>query len=955
MLDNTQITYIKNLQQASKENRLVIFAGAGTSVDAGIPLWNQLIGELSNNLPEEIKQNYQNDNLQLAEFFRERSDDRDYYDRIEKILLGRSTSSNSIHSAILALHPCHIITTNYDTLLEEAVLKNNRQYFVVASDNDLPRNHGENLIVKMHGDLNHHDIILTENDYYDYARKFPLIRSFVISQFVSKVVLFVGFSFNDPNLKFIMREIKSELGKDMQHVYLLTDANLPEIENDHQFRRGINVLSINKEEANQELESLNVSLCDDVSLSEKGQTLVNQLSLIQNYKTNTSLIGMAIDFAKENLQEVKSLGYSWRCMFPRSQRADFTREGTSIYLPEKYLKELKEVLSSKENIRKLIRTYGKEVGELRETLIRDDINIINHFIIETESYRNKSNRNKAYDGVDYIYNLDQAKLSSRISQLREQGLTYTIKDLELPYILFQSGHYYEAYKIYEELAPQMWLCKRYALFFICIYNMHYVSIPAIRSQAGVSGVNTSSIRNKYDNINLEEELRQLPLAEGVREMFSDLINRKQLNENLIKINDFLQQIVTQREGAEKGTLISYNSTIKIVIWNFVTFLDFVNANYLIIDNNFNGQLYYESVTRCIVNSNLIPSKPHQSKLENLFKEVLIIMVHKNSTNRLKEILKNVGKNRKLTTDDAFKNKIREYIENLYSLKSDTEGIIKDNELEQFFKNIILICNAIKDCPKYEHLDDLISKYWNRLRLYTFVEEISVLFDYNPPSAQSAGSILSLLAESKRNDFNVNQLAQILVKAIHNEHKTWDYPNYIGAIERKDNTDFAAMVTIVLPEDKRLIVVEWMKKNFKSLCEVASAETICSLHFLTPEIFDKYKSKPYVSRDFQGECNLAQYLKNIYISQDYPDLTSRIEAYAETNLCLKFMLHPIEFKEYNDKKFKPEWFEWLKDKEIQLICDKQEALSAMKRYADNSRYGFYFKKRLTSILWKNFKS
>ena len=240
-------------------------------------------------------------------------------------------------------------------------------------------------------------------------------------------------------------------------------------------------------------------------------------------------------------------------------------------------------------------------------------------------------------------------------------------------------------------------------------------------------------------------------------------------------------------------------------------------------------------------------------------------------------------------------------------------------------------------------------------MYTFVEEISVLFDYNAPSAQSAGSILSLLAESKRNDFNVNQLAQILVKAIHNEHKTWDYPNYIGAIERKDNTDFAAMVTIVLPEDKRLIVVEWMKKNFKSLCEVASAETICSLHFLTPEIFDKYKSKPYVSRDFQGECNLAQYLKNIYISQDYPDLTSRIEAYAETNLCLKFMLHPIEFKEYNDKKFKPECFEWLKDKEIQLICDKQEALSAMKRYADNSRYGFYFKKRLTSILWKNFKS
>lgn len=43
MLDNTIISYIKALQAASKENRLVIFAGAGTSVDAGIPHWNDLI------------------------------------------------------------------------------------------------------------------------------------------------------------------------------------------------------------------------------------------------------------------------------------------------------------------------------------------------------------------------------------------------------------------------------------------------------------------------------------------------------------------------------------------------------------------------------------------------------------------------------------------------------------------------------------------------------------------------------------------------------------------------------------------------------------------------------------------------------------------------------------------------------------------------------------------------
>lgn len=950
MLDSTQITYIKSLQKASKENRLVIFAGAGTSADAGIPLWGKLITELSEVLPENVRDNYKGDNLQLAELFREVSDDKDYYDKIESVLLNRATSPNSIHNTILSLHPCHIITTNYDTLFEEAALKNNRQYFVVATDSDLPRNHGEKLIVKMHGDLKHHNIILTENDYYDYARKFPLIRSFVISQFVSKVVLFIGFSFNDPNLKFIMREIRSELGSNMQHVYLLTDTSISKIESYHQFNRGINVLSIVKEEASQELGRLKASICRDFNLKEKGLTLVNQLSIIQNYKTHTDIVGMAIEFAKENLQEVKSLGYSWRCMLPQGKRAGFSREGINMFLPRNYQLELEDILSSKEGVRKLIRSYGKDLGKLRAALVRDDVNSIDHILIDTESYRAKCKRNRVYDGVDALYNLNQIKLSTRISLLRGQSLTYTIKDLELPYILFHSGHFYEAYKLYKDLAPQMWLCKRYALFFICIYNMHSVSLPAINSQESVQGSNTSFIREQYYNMNLNEELAQLPLPEGVNEMFADLINRKQLNSNLIKINDFLQQIETQRKGAEKGTLRSYNSNIENVIWNFITFLDFLNTNYLIIDNNFNGQFYYDSVTRCIVNSNLIPSDPPQSKLKELFKEVLIIMIHKTPTDRLKKILKDVGKERKLTADAAFKNKIGEYIENLYSIKSDKEGIITDLMLEQFFKNIILVCNSIKDCPKYEHLDELIAKYWTRLRLNSFIAEICTLFESNQPDAKIAGSILSLLAKSRRHDINFNYLAQILVKAILKGNMTWDYLNYMGAIENQNNTDFAAIVTSVLTDDMKIIVIDWMKSHFKSLCEIASAETICNLHILNQETFDKYKGKPYVSSDFQGECNLALHLKELYRSPDYSDLKSRIEEYANINLCFRFILNPTKFTAYNDQKFKGEWFEWLNDDDILLLTNKKEVLSAMKQYADNSRWGNIFKQRLSKLLW-----
>ena len=82
MLTNTQITYIKALQKASKENRLVVFAGAGTSADAGIPLWNNLVNQLASVLPENVRKSVGDDNLQLSEIYREVSDDKDYYDGI---------------------------------------------------------------------------------------------------------------------------------------------------------------------------------------------------------------------------------------------------------------------------------------------------------------------------------------------------------------------------------------------------------------------------------------------------------------------------------------------------------------------------------------------------------------------------------------------------------------------------------------------------------------------------------------------------------------------------------------------------------------------------------------------------------------------------------------------------------------------------------------------------------
>lgn len=950
MLDNTIISYIKALQAASKENRLVIFAGAGTSADAGIPLWNNLVNQLASVLPEDVRKSVGDDNLQLSEIYREVSDDKDYYDGIEKTLLKNAKSPNAIHDAILALNPCHIITTNYDTLFEDAALRNNRQYHVVAIDTDLPRNHGEKLIVKMHGDLKHHNIILTENDYFDYARKFPLIRSFVISQFVSKVILFVGFSFNDPNLKFILREIKSELGNDMQHVYLLTGDSISAIENNYQFNKGINVITISKEDAVNELNRLGVNTCSDASLSNIGQTLVNQLSIIRSYIEHTDLVGMAIDFVNENMQELRSLGKAWKCMFPINKRAGFSKESTEIWLPKTYGREFKDIFANKKSIKKLLTIYGKGIDRVRKSLTDDDVFLINNYPIRSEAYSRLIRKSILEDCVLYFYDLNQIAISKRISLLKRRNLTYTIEDLELPFILFHTGHYYEAYQSYNKLAKEMWLNKRYALFFICIFNIHSVSWPAIREIEDNPGTETDTIRMQYVTTDLNTELNQLKLPEGVKSVFSDLVNKRQLIENVISVNETFQNIETQRKGAEKGTSWSNNGYIDHVIRNFITFLDFLTSNYIIMDNNQEGNIYYSTVSKCIVSSNLIPTSkyPYQSKLENLFRETLLILVLNTKTDDLRNIYKEVGDSRKLTTKKEFNNQIEQYLNNLYAINSKDQEIIEDKILEPIFKNIILTCNVIKDQPNLEHLDDLIVKYWQRLHLGSLAKDITRLFKYNPPKAESARKLLSLVANSAINDIDLNNLASVLVGTMIDNNINWDDNDFWGYIEFQNRTDFTSIILPVIPDERKCMVIDWLRNHIITLYQACEVEYYSHEHLLTPENFDNYAKVPYNNKDFRGKDLLILYLSIIYKTNK--ELRPKIIEFVGEDHDFQFYIDPIN--KYNDPKVNPECFENISDDELKVLIKKQDALIIMKKQANNSRWGGLFKNRLQKILWES---
>lgn len=188
-MDKLQYSNLLHIKEASKQGRLVVFVGAGVSNNSGVPTWVKLISAMKDGCGA----NNETDDLKIAQLYKDARGDKEYMDKVKEILKYNKVTPNAIHKSILDLKPCHIITTNYDNLIEQEIEKESKQFDIVKGDDDMPNMSYPNSLIKMHGDFDRNNIVLTESDYYNYARNFPLIRSFVLSLFASKLVVFIGF------------------------------------------------------------------------------------------------------------------------------------------------------------------------------------------------------------------------------------------------------------------------------------------------------------------------------------------------------------------------------------------------------------------------------------------------------------------------------------------------------------------------------------------------------------------------------------------------------------------------------------------------------------------------------------------------------------------------------------------------------------------------------------------
>ena len=246
--------YEKELQRilnASQNNALTFFVGAGVSALSGAPTWKGLIQAISDKLGRARKDEYSSDEyFQIPQmyYYSLGENKEEYYKFVKAQLHFSSLSPNTIHREMLNLNPVSFITTNYDTLLEDAAIQYCQGFKVVSRDEDVPTIFGDRFILKLHGDFKHNNFVLKEEDYLNYSENFKLIETLVKSIFSTNTVVFIGYGLNDYNIKLILNWTKTLLkGSFIEPIFLYTgDRVLNKEEIVYQQSKGLAVIEWNK-------------------------------------------------------------------------------------------------------------------------------------------------------------------------------------------------------------------------------------------------------------------------------------------------------------------------------------------------------------------------------------------------------------------------------------------------------------------------------------------------------------------------------------------------------------------------------------------------------------------------------------------------------------------------------------------------------------------------------------
>ena len=205
------------------EDNLAIFAGAGLSAPAGFVSWPELLRPIAEELELEVEK--ETDLVALAQYHC--NSNLANRGKLNQLLINELSDEAVItanHKILARLPVSTYWTTNYDKLIEKALAEAGKIPDTKCRIKQLSfTKRGRDAVVyKMHGDIDHPDeAILTKDDYENYhVRMQPFINA-LSGDLVSKTFLFLGFSFTDPNLDYILSRVRVAYSTDQRQHYCI--------------------------------------------------------------------------------------------------------------------------------------------------------------------------------------------------------------------------------------------------------------------------------------------------------------------------------------------------------------------------------------------------------------------------------------------------------------------------------------------------------------------------------------------------------------------------------------------------------------------------------------------------------------------------------------------------------------------------------------------------------------
>lgn len=689
------------INQAQYDGQLVLFVGAGASMSAGMPSWWQAVKKIADRLG--IEKISSEDYLRIPQYYYNARGKKEYIQLMQDVFMyQRYLPSQSVHDQIIRFNTQTIITTNYDNLIEQAAEKNSEMIRVISKDSDLPYRKTGRELIKIHGDFENDNFVLKEDDYLAYSRNFTLIENYIKSIIGTKVVLFIGYSFNDPDIKQIFSWAKDILHGDFQPAYLIETGKNYNLNDDTYFKNfGVNVLyssvQLGKDfcgDQTKNLESMLRWLLDQGRKS-KLEELHDRLSIFKDFNYSYS---SCIESSFRKLGFITNRGYIAAENVPGWQKNnkeyDILRHIIEVLAYERYIQKPSDVYVLGAQDKKINYAIEKKcapdedeadfVKEILDVLNKSSIQGIILFIPVDDKYPRLENEivyleNQHRIFIDFevledipkwfdcIYRFDDKALKA-ISDSNNSKLNESNPELYMEQACIHSyfDEYLAAYNCLRTAASLFYRKDKKVNYFIAETCRFYIG-KIIKDNGillGITQDDIADISKEIEAIDLDRTFRSLPNLGKGRDILKEISSfdiAYKLFQEAFKISEDIKVQAKTRYNIFSG--LPAFSKMRNSIYDFYCF---ESLNYIILDkyieNNQIYKLYFQSILASALSPDLgnedsedEPSNIHAKsisgfelflglkyviykELQKLFNDIELLDIDENGLKYLKEVI-----------------------------------------------------------------------------------------------------------------------------------------------------------------------------------------------------------------------------------------------------------------------------------------------------------------------------